>query len=157
MENSFLDGIISGALAAQEACDSGQIFESTSSGSFDKDGYVGEMVRSFFEAETTVDYSRSFGKDMIVMLTSLDAKASGASITFDYANKTIDSIEDLIFLISSKTGIGAIKENTSVFLDDSQKINIIFKGTEYGDVVFKIGVDIYQEIKDKNSVLNLPR
>lgn len=160
MEKSFLNGIISSALAAQEqqaSYDSGNVSESAQfSGITEKDGYVGEMVKAslaIFEAKTTpADYAKAFAKDYIVMITSLSVVVAGTPIDSEFEESTvINSIQDLLDIISGDTGLSMDNAHI-IFADGKVRIDT---DSEYGEVKIEAGIEVYQAV-EVNKVLQLP-
>ena len=157
MENSFLNGIISSALAAQDAQESGNFSESSFGGITEKDGYVGEMVKAslaIFEAKKPADYGQKFDSDVTVVLTSMEANVSGTNLELDYDadNAAVfESVQDIIDFASEMTELDLSGAEASC---NSSEV-VINKETEYGPAKISMTIEAYKPVP-LNSVLNLP-
>lgn len=158
-ENSFLNGIIGAALAAQEQQDSQNFEESAFSGISESDGYVGEVVKAslslFEDTRSAKDYSKKFNSKYIVILESLAVTVAGTSMPTNFDADPIDSIEDLISYISDAAEIDLDLEKLEISFGSDNKIHME-QPSEYGQIVIKVGVNAYEEI-EANKVLMLPR
>lgn len=157
--NSFLNGIISSALAAQEqqeSFDAGNVSEGSFSGITEKDGYVGEMVKAslaIFEAKKPADYGKAFGNEYAVIVNSLSVNVAGTDLDVSVDAEPIDSIKDLIQYIEDESGLELDKVVATYGSDN--KIHME-QDSEYGPVKIEVGVDAYKTV-EANEVLGLPR
>lgn len=154
MENSFLNGIISSALAAQDAQDSGNFSESNFGGITEKDGYVGEMVKAslaIFETATPTNYSNAFNEDYIVVLTSARANVSGTELDLDYSEETFESVQGIIDYASNLTELDLT--GAQAYYTDGEVV--IKKDTEYGPAEIFMNIEAYKPVPI-NDVLRLP-
>lgn len=159
MEKSFLNGIISQALAAQDqqaSYDMNDVSEAQFSGITEKDGYVGEMVKqslAIMEAKTTpADYAKPFSDEYVVIVNSLNVVVAGTQIDSELEESTaINSIQDLLDLISGGTGLSMDNAHI-IFADGKVRIDT---DSEYGKVEVEANIDAYQ-IVDPNTALGLP-
>ena len=159
MENSFLNGIISSALAAQDQQETlnsdSNMSESQFSGITEKDGYVGEMVKAslaIFEAKKPADYDKAFDKNYIVVINSLSATVADTDLEVEFDADPIDSIKDLLNYIEDRSGLEL--DSAMVTFGSDNKIHIS-QDSEYGPVNIEVGVDAYQSV-EPNKVLMLP-
>lgn len=157
MNNSFLNGIISSALAAQDA--QYGISESSSEGSHfsgitEKDGYVGEMVKAslaILESQPTTDYSRKFGSKYTVIMESLYITVRNTPLDIAFESQSIDSVQEIIDFVEDYLGVSL--DSAKIYYGSDSKMHIE-SDSEYGRVHAYIGIDAYQEVP-ANEILRL--
>lgn len=157
-DNSFLMGVVSQALAAQEEQAKFEATGETSAqtSGTDNDGYVGDMVRKsllLLESNQAVSLDTKFPADYIVLVNDIVVNVGKAMLRVPLeSSESVYSLRDITDIIERSVNI--YFQTPKVYFGKDKQIHIEEK-IETDEVTANVDVAVYQKL-DANKILRLP-